>query len=136
MFEKFISKLKLCVKFVFYNFSVCLLGYFMSPGLIYLLKGSVDFILPAFIPGIDPFSNWGYPITTIYHIYIGFLSVGVYLFSDGLFTVQVLHVSLLSDILRNEIRKIDKLVASSNASATWTRIHFRNLLMLHNEMVT
>lgn len=134
--DSFIKILQTCSKVIISNYSICVVSFYASPGIIYLITGSVDTIMPNFLPGTSPDTVWGCTLSTIYHIYAIFCAGSVYIFFDVLFAVQVLHVILLSKILRNKIRAIDDMVDVEHPSHYTIMVNFRNVLVLHNEMLS
>lgn len=132
----FIKILQTCSKIIISNYSICVISFYASPAIIYLVTGSADTIMPIFLPGTSPNTVWGCTLSTIYHIYAIFCAGGVYIFFDVLFAVQVLHIILLSKILRNKIRAIDAMVDVEHPSHYEIMVNFRNVLVLHNELLS
>lgn len=133
---KFVRLLKRSISFIFTNFILCQTAFITAPGLIYLLTGSVLLILPSPIPGVDHTTTFGYILNMLYHACMVSLAAGLYIYSDGLLTVQVLHVILMSNILRKRIQDVSVMSSPESPHRSAVHIHFRNILILHNDMMT
>lgn len=136
IFNGFAKTLRACAKLIASNYTICVVSFYASPAIIYLVTGSVDPIMPIFLPGTSPDSHWGYAISTVYHVFAIFSAGCVYIFFDVIFAVQILHVILMSNILTNKIRAINGMAAeASNSCRLSMLLNFRNVLAIHNEML-
>lgn len=131
----FTKILRTCVKLIIFNYTFCVSSFYLSPVIIYSVTGSADPIMPLFLPGTSPDSMVGFTISTIYHLFAIFCAGAVYIFFDVLFAVQVLHVILMSNILRNKICAINEMVTAKNPSHPEIIVNFRNVLIIHNEIL-
>lgn len=137
IFDRFTRILRTCAKLIASNYMMCVVSFYASPAIIYFVTGSADPIMPLFLPGTSPDSVRGYIISTIYHIYAIFCAGCVYIFFDVAFAVQILHVILMTDLLMNKVRAINDMAADGKRNCSLqVLINFRNVLMLHNEMLS
>lgn len=135
VFDKFIRILQKCVKIVIFNYSSCVISFYLSPLIIYYATGSIDPIMPLFLPGTSPDTHLGYGISTCYHLFAIFYAGCVYIFYDVLFAVQVLHVILMTNLFRHKIRGINRMASIKQPSRLEIVLNFRNAMMLHNEIL-
>lgn len=134
--ENFMSKLRPCIKLVFFNYSACIASFLIFPVLIYMFTGTLVEMLPLIVPGFNLDSPGGFALNSVYHLFLLASALGVYIYFDASFTFQMLHVFLLSDIIRNKIEEINRLVSIRKSDAMLIKIEFRNLFLIHNEMLT
>lgn len=135
-FDDLLGKLKLIIKLIFTAYiTICFL-FLLSPAIIYIVTGVFYPMLPLFIPGTGPDSFSGIALSSIYHCCAIINSVITYYFFDAIFAFQILHVALLSNIIRNKVQEVNRLVSVPNSSSLEIKIKFRNLLLIHNEMIT
>lgn len=137
IFDRFTRILRTCVKLISSNYIMCVVSFYTSPGIIYFVTGSADPIMPIFLPGTTPDSVRGYIISTIYHIFAIYCAGCVYIFFDIAFAVQILHVILMTDIMINKLRTINDLALDTrNNRQLEILANFRNILLLHNDMLS
>lgn len=135
IFTEFSKILRFCARLIIFNYSFCVASFYLSPMIIYFVTGSAEPIMPLFLPGTSPESVTDYCINTVYHIFAIFCAGAVYIFFDVLFAVQVLHVILMTNILRNKIRAINDMVSAKNQSRFEIIVNFRNIMIIHNEIL-
>lgn len=130
------TKLRPCIKLVFFNYSACIASFLLFPALIYIFTGSLVEIVPLNVPGTRMYSSTGYALNSFYHLFVLMSALGEYIYFDASFTFQMLHVFLLSNIIKNKIQEINRLVSVRKSSPALIKLEFRNLFLIHNEMLT
>lgn len=59
-----------------------------------------------------------------------------YTFFDVLFTIQVIHVSLLANILREKIKALRRIAAIRKPNRMEIVVNLKNIFKCHKEMLT
>lgn len=138
LFPTFLNILEIVLsKFIFWHYVLAMTSFLFSPVLIYAFKGNIELMFPIVIPTVDERTFWGYVIKTVWSLLTGFCGLGVYIYSDGLFTTLAFHVLLMSDIFRNMIYTFNEMMKLQQSHLTIEiRAHFRNMLNFHNETIT
>lgn len=130
-------------RFVFYTeylfkIGLCLycssaMSYFVYPPLIYYSQKEIVMITPMRLPFIDEHSQAGYVTFSVFH----FLLISSALLgsscSDLLWGMTIVNVPMLANILKDEVERLDELVAKSKVNVAHQRYYFRNILLLHRE---
>lgn len=113
------------------------IGFMTGPILTYVTAGEVEELLPSFMPGLDPLNTFvGYIVHYIYHLTVYWISQMLMLFVNGIFLILHLHVILLASIIRNKIKLLNTMNLVKTTTALDVRLHFRNIIMLHNDTIT
>lgn len=136
IFHRFIGLLNFCSKYLIFHYvfwgSFC--GF--VPFIKYLHTGRKDLFYPFHLPETSRYSWTGYTINMAIQPIMAFQSVFYYLFHDMLFLILILHVILLVNILRNKIRAIEVIALQKQSSHLEITANFRNILLLHKEILT
>lgn len=134
-FHRFEKINKICAQLILLDYGWCFIVIITSPLMIYMLSGSRETILPIYFPGMSLDSIQHYIINMIPQSFLCALSAVIYAYFDLLFVVQLLHVILMTDILRQKARAISQMAAASRqTSHVEISLNLRNVINLHNEM--
>lgn len=138
LFPPFLTVLEIALsKFIFWHYVLAMTSFLFSPVLIYLIKGNIELMFPIAIPFVDEHTIGGYLVKTLCSLLTGFCGLGVYIYSDGLFTTLSFHVLLMSDIFKNMIYTFNEMMKLRQSHLTVEiREHFRNMLNFHNDTIT
>ena len=116
---------------------LCGLAFISTPGILYLLTNEIEMVLPLYLMGIKVNSVTGFGINTLYHIFmVSVATVGFY-YMDGLYANLVLNVLAMTGLIRNQFHEMNKMLLMSHEYPTsQIRMRFRNIILMHKEMLT
>lgn len=135
--DDFVKLLRFLIKCLLLECGFCAMSYASSPLLIYICTGELEPIFPWYLPGTKPNSTVDYIQNLPYQSFANYSAAGIFTFFDAMFTFQMVHVTLLSNILRSKIWTINQMVTDKNPSSTMNvRINLRNLILLQKEMLS
>lgn len=132
----FTNILKTFIQWMLTIFAGSTVLFLTAPITFYVLLGTAEELLPSFIPGVAPFEIFGYLLHYLYHAAVFCVSQLLLLYANGLFTILHLHVILLTSIIRSKIAHLNKINEDTQMTEMDRKIHFRNILMLHNDTIT
>lgn len=141
IFSDFIRMLSICVKVIVCGYSVAGSLVCLAPLLLYCLDNSVlQPIAPLCLPGTIYYESIDdYAINCIYCIFSVMYSTVAYVYFDGLFFFQILHIRLMAMILQQKIRSTNLYSVDAGPLLPSTRfemkINIRNMVMLHTELL-
>lgn len=135
VFMNFLKKLTPILNILCFDYLGATISFIVAPLIIYLISGSIVSILPFDFPGTDSKTIGGYALSSIFHILVIISVGGLYIYSDGLFTVLVFHVFLLSDILKEEIAHFDYLSTNRGTTPLEVRKQTLNIFIKHRDMI-
>lgn len=139
IFDRFIKHTKRFVKWVWFCGVFIFASYVISPALLYLFDNThLEPMIPWVLPGTSSSSDdmTDYLINTAYNVYAIFCGVGVYGLYALIFAFLLLHVSLLTDIIRHKLKAIDQIAAAERPSIYEIKINLRNIVLIHNEVTS
>lgn len=139
IFSKFTQILTFLAKLIIMDYAVCVSAFVLSPALTYLFIDSVELILPWYVPGTSREST----IELVVNLFLQGAAMSYagisYAFYNVLFVVQILHVILMTNILRAKLRAISQLAeanaAKEIAAHTGALINLRNVILLYTELI-
>lgn len=139
IFSKFTQILTFLVKLIVMDYAVCVSAFILSPALSYLFIGSVELILPWYVPGTSRQTT----IELAVNLFLqgaAMTYAGVsYAFYNILFVVQILHVILMTNILMAKLRSISQLAeanaANKNTAHAGALMNLRNVILLYTELI-
>lgn len=114
---------------VIINYVFCTMMCFVSPICVYLWSGSRVDILPIVVPGTTFVAPLEYAFNLVVQSFFVFVACTNFLHYDLLFLVPVLHIKLLTDILRQKLRTIGR-EDDAKRVACMTKA-----IVLHNELI-
>lgn len=115
-------------------YPLCPISFWATPILLYLLYGSVELIVPIYIPMIDATEKTGYIITTASHVYFTAMATAGFCFFDSLISNLILHVLVYAELIENDLGALNQMIADGEWNELDLRIRFRNILIMHKEM--
>lgn len=111
--------------------------YITSPAILYLFDDShLESILPWILPGTQPGSEnkRDYIINQFYNAYAISLTIAFYILFALLFTFLLLHFALLSELMRNKLRAINRALAKGELSQLEIKFELKNVIVMHHEL--
>lgn len=112
--------------------------YMSSPAVLYYFDNShLQPILPCILPGTTPGTAniQHFVCNSIYHVLITLWGIDNYVLFAMLFTILLMHVALMSNIMSNKLNGIHRrLIDNSSTSNLEIKTRFRNLILMHNEL--
>lgn len=90
------------------------LSMMLSMMLYNLFSADYHYIAPVYLPGVSATTPNGFEANTMWHIIASFYAAASHTFFDGLNVVLVMHVLLLTQLLRHEYRTISGIGPHSN----------------------
>lgn len=141
IFADFTKLLKLFVKFLIVDYSLCIVAYHVSPVVVHYFGAQSEWktMLPWFLPGTSPETNsnsWlSYWLNMCYQSPAVLMGGIAYAFFDVLLAVLILHTILLTNILRTKVQTIDEKISTAEWRPLEIYLNFRNLILLHDEML-
>lgn len=78
------------------------LSMMLSMMLYNLFSADYHYIAPVYLPGVSATTPNGFEANTMWHIIASFYAAASHTFFDGLNVVLVMHVLLLTQLLRHE----------------------------------
>lgn len=138
IFDKFIKILKMCVQFICVEFWLCTIACCAYPAATYYFShGTVLVqIQPWFLPTTNANSYLSYSLNIFYEFVAVCYAAASYSFFDSLLALQILHVILLTNILRHKIQMLNKMVETKEWSHSEIGVNLRNTILLYEEMRT
>lgn len=105
-------------------------AFFTLPFVVYWLNGCVEYeyMLYAFIPGIDERSRGGYILICCIHTFwliIGCFGIGG---SDVFFASLMFHVWPLSDIFAHNMRELNEMLAAAQTAPCITERKYKSVM--------
>lgn len=112
-------------------------AFAISPVLVYYLSDSqLTVLLPMYWPGTSPTTTHiGYIVNLTYQMFAFYIGVLTYTYYDMLFIFQLFHVILLTNILSRKIRTVSKMASMKRPNAHVIDINFRNVILIHVELI-
>lgn len=110
------------------------IALFSIPIVMQLLRGQPEKMLEIFVPGIDDTTKSGFLVVSAYHtvlIIMSFLGTCGY---DLIFISLVIHYWPLVAIFDIEVKDFNKTLKEVN-SKTKIQLQFRNILLMHKEII-
>lgn len=133
--SRFAKILKVCAELIMLNYGCCILACITCPIIIYLLSGAHELMIPIYMPGMSLDSIEHYALNMIPQPFLSIYSGIIYAYFDLLFVIQMLHVILMTDILRQKVRAISEMAAASRQISHYEiSLNLRNVINLHIEM--
>lgn len=128
----FVKLLTTCVQILIADYVFAVLSAFSGPAIIYFLDGERELIIPTCFPGTSLASMADYALNITYQAFVCIACGCIYLYFDMLILVLVLHVSLLTDILRKKMRRV--MAAEKQLTHLEITMSFRNFINMQNEL--
>lgn len=132
IFKKFMRILQKCVNIIFGNYATLLVMFHISPIVVFISTESLfEPIYACYIPGTEqyPYLNYSEQFVRL------FAMVAVYLFYDALFLFEILHVTLMANILQNKICAINRMAMEKLPSKYEMIVNLRNVILLHHDLL-
>lgn len=132
-FIRFARILKISSQLLIINYIGGVLLCVCNPAILYYLNGTREVITAVLLPGTAIETNLQYGLNLAYQFYIIVSAGFIFTYFDLLFIVQLLHVMLMTNILRHKIVAISKM-AATNESQMDVSLNLRNIINLHIEL--
>lgn len=101
----------------------------------YYLTGYLEPILPTFIPFVDETSTLGYVILFIFEGLICVLGMSGTCGADFMLFILIVHMWPMCQIFDNMFKELNQgLLVEEHRNSSQIRGHFRNILMVHQDM--
>lgn len=125
-----------CAKLLLIDYIVVGILAILSPALLYYFANIKEYIAPVWLPGLPLNYCHEYPINMLFQALIVYCGCIYYLYFDILFVVQVLHVILLVEIMRQKVREISTMAINRQRfNAIDIKFNVRNIILMHNELL-
>lgn len=109
--------------------------YLINPVSAYITKGEFETLLFVFIPGVDPKRPIGYAVHLVYHLMMVFFGVAGTCCSDIFCFSTVIQLRPMQQILRQNIRELNEMLAKSPYTETaLVKMQLRNILLMHKDL--
>lgn len=133
VFDNFTNLLRRVLRAIIIQCSVTWVGFVTVPAILYWTSGKREPIFPWIFPGTSLNTTTGYVFNYVQQFYmISTCALGAYALFALYFSLLILHVILMVNIMRNKLARMDQ--AAMKKGAEWDiRINMRNLMLLHNE---
>ncbi|XP_055589104.1 odorant receptor 85b-like [Uranotaenia lowii] len=110
-------------------------GFFMLPMLQYFWFNEKALALQIVLPGIDPASEWGYWVTTFYHVTVVTVAFCGLLTSDMALMAIVLHIVGLADVFQNTLVELDDMLERPNPNVRDIIKKQATICVMHKEII-
>lgn len=128
--------LKIWAKIMIIQYIGCSTIFITSPLVVYILTGKTyEPILAWYLPGTEIARIPDYLINLLLQAMTAALDGLTYAYFDLLFIIQILHMILLTTILQHKMDEINTMILAKSNETPMINLHFRNIIMLHNEML-
>lgn len=131
IFDAFIKNLNIYLNtvFVLYTFTYigCLCAPFVYAVVMYVVYDERTlFVMPIVIPGTT-FDDH-YVANLMFQVFACNVSVGIYMYFDAVFVLQLVHVILMANIVRQRIRVTEQMLMAEREASFRSIIHWQNEL--------
>lgn len=127
--------LRLCIKLMIICYSILATGVVLIPPISYYLDPTkLEPIIPVCLPWTSLDTTSEYILNLIYQGLCIIYGLIAYVFFDIIFLFKILHVSLLTNILRKKIGSITEML-TEKAPDIELKINIRNIIQLHKEVL-
>lgn len=133
IFDRFIKILSICIKLLIGEYLVCSTLCILFPGVYYLATNLKMLIAPIFLPAMSIDSPDHFAFNIIDQVFRVYLAAFILILFDTIFTLQMLHVILLTNILRHKIRAINEISVVRVPSSLEIMINLKNVVKFHVE---
>lgn len=130
--HRFVNYLTFGSKALIGAYIFAVLAAFSGPAIIYLLDGGREMMIPTCIPGTSADSVGGYSVNIVDQTLVCLASGFIFLYFDLLILIMVMHVSLLTDILRQKVRMVSS--REQRLSHQQITANFRNIIGMQKEL--
>lgn len=116
---------------------LALIIYITSPAILYLIDDShLESIFPWVLPGTMPGSTnmQHYIINQTFNVFITFWAIDYYILFAMLFTFLLMHVTLLSNIMSNNVLGIDRMLLGKCPSNYEIKMKLKNVILMHIDL--
>lgn len=139
IFDRFVIILGVFLKLIIFECTVVCLSFIISPIILYALDNSkleLNVPFPFFLPGTSPDSFYDFELNVIYQS-LGTLIISIfYAFFEMIFVIQILHVILLTNLLKSKIKTLNNINGESEACRVKVNKDLVKIILLHNELLS
>lgn len=137
IFNKSFKLISICGKLMILVYSFAIIFVCTIPLILYIVCGiEWEPALPMYLPGTSRESIDDYCLNIVYQILLLIYSGVAYCSFDLLLIFQILHITLLTNILMNKMRYVSDLVGNEQPRRQLELMrNLRNIVLLHNEML-
>lgn len=135
IFDSFLKQLTLCLRILGTNYSICAISFIISPVIDYILNGwtVLEPIVPYFWPGMSLDNTVHFGINFVQQAISMCYTGLIYIFYNLVFVFQVLHVILMTNMLKANIRIVSKLAHEPKPSFLKISMYLRTIINEHND---
>lgn len=132
--NRFTKMLMRFLRFVFINCAASLAGAIFFTIIWNRYSTEYRCFMPAHLPGVPIGTADGFAVNAIWQLGVFAYAGSTYAFFDGLNALLMLHVILLTNILRSKFQTINELAADQRSSQAEIRERIKNVIVLQNEL--
>lgn len=122
------------LKIMFLDYAVSNGSALIATILLNILSSEYVYVLPVYLPGLPIDSADGFELNSIWQLISCVYAATAYTYFDALHALLVLHVHLMTNILRNKVRIISEMAAEVRPSQKEIFERIKNVIFLHNEL--
>lgn len=138
------KRYRMCRRFTLYTeyiFKIGMVLYFVSistfylyPLYVYVTENEVAMIVDLYLPGVDESTIAGLVTHIIFHIILTTAAFMGSTSSDFLFTMIIINVPLMANILSENIDELNEIVRVEKHDRHHAKMKFRNILLIHKDI--
>jgi hypothetical protein len=132
--EKCINFCDLALKIYLGLFMVVLLLLLAYPILVYWFTGEQVLMITLFIPGVNPFSYWGYIVHYVMHLTLALFCFMGTPIGDFYVMMDVVHIHIFAEFLNLKVREINEFLLNPSEPMTYL-VFKRTLKKLLQELI-
>lgn len=115
--------------------TLTVIGFTMSPFIVYLFTEKLELMLPAYIPGVDERESNGYILHYVLHVIIVIAAAAGLFASDLVIFLLILHVCVISEVIISKLRELDGCLKQSGQDYDRrTQQYLFNIVRLHQAL--
>lgn len=136
IFDAFVMNLRIYLNAVVVLYALLYIGCICAPLvnslIMYTVYDARIFLLPIVVPGTS--LDEQFVPNLLYQFFICNMSVAIYMYFDAIFMLQLVHVILMANIVRQRIRVTERVLMAERELTSDLRTSLRSVIELQNEL--
>ncbi|XP_055632842.1 putative odorant receptor 83c [Toxorhynchites rutilus septentrionalis] len=130
----------LLIQFILRFFSLVFmfagLSFFMLSLYQYVRYNELVMAVRIQVPGIDPTNEFGFVVTTIYHVLLVSTGIAGILAADMAMMMIVLHILGIADVYKNALKELDQLLEAEERDEQMIHRKLLEICVMHQELIS
>ncbi|XP_053692338.1 odorant receptor 67d-like [Sabethes cyaneus] len=122
-------------RFFFVSYVIAGVAFFVLPFYVMVVRQEKSLVLPLELPFVEPFSETGYVITTVYHLVMVAMGIMGILAADMGIMILVLHIIGIVDVFMNNLEELDEILLQPELDAEHKQKKFTEICKMHKEII-